>query len=1001
MEEIKKVITIETKKSINGLTSLRKEIKELKGELLGLEEGSKEYNEVLTKLANKTRDLTDLNEAVRYSAQDLGQRLNNLAKVGTGIVSGFSAMQGAVALFGKESEALEKTMIKLQAGIAIVQGLEGIEGLTKSIPALIANFRGVGDTIDKWIGNAINKLDPFNNRLRETANRLAEISSTNLSDINLPGGQVTTTTSSSTGGNVTNITNQQLQDAQKTIVPLNKQYDVLLEKQKASLNNLKQQKVELQNTLNADKARVAELRSFYSTAESDLSKMLKLASKGDKEGANRIADIYRSKGIELADLLEAMSKAKKAGTDLNTEISKNNAELSGLNAQIAKTEVEINKTEKAIKTLSKTTSGFGKTAKSVVSTVGWTLLITAIITAVYKLFDWIKATRDAAKEQKLFNEEIIKTSSNIAGSSLGAFNELAEAYKRVGDSAESKKKFLNDYKEQIDKTGLAINDINDLEEAFVNNTNKYVNAIIARAEIDAYRESITEKTKENLEQVRLIEEDIENIKNSSNSASGQLAYGGLMTGPGQTSQQQNIDALIKGKENEIKNLNEEYNAFVDDVEQKIFDLTNKYSGLWKTNEKGSSTSTTTVKNNIKDELAALRNFIRESELLLMSDKDRELAIVEDKYAQMLSLASDNGMDLTTLEETKAKEISAILQKYRDKDLEDQKKADEERLKQAEEGWNKFQAELKRIRIINSTSNLQEPQEQKYQTNYRTNFSKIFGLYGDYKSNTEDGSSDNRWQSTYQTKDDLINQYNEQIKYNEDFYNLTKSRIERENDLLNEQLLNEQLNAEQRQEIQTTLKENEMALSDAALAKETANTEAYNKLQTSRQQALTATMSVASSLSGSLANVFQTEMNLAEEGSKEQKQYAAAYKAFAVTQAIIDTYSAANAAYASMSGIPIVGPGLGIAAAAAAIASGIANVHQILKADSSGSVSASTPSETSVTPPNINLNPVEYTRNILGDKETDELNQPTKVYVLEQDISDAQNKVKVTESNASF
>lgn len=1001
MEEIKKVITIETKKSINGLTSLRKEIKELKGELLGLEEGSKEYNEVLTKLANKTRDLTDLNEAVRFSAQDLGQRLSNLAKVGTGIVSGFSAMQGAAALFGKESEALEKTMIKLQAGIAIVQGLEGIEGLTKSIPALIANFRGIGDAIDKWIGNAINKLDPFNNRLRETANRLAEISSTNLSDINLPGGQVTTTTSSSTGGNVTNINNQQLQDAQKTIVPLNKQYDVLLEKQKASLNNLKQQKVELQNTLNADKARIDELNKW----NTGMTKLVEVSSKGNFQEAQKIfTDMFGDSVDDAQQLYNKMAEIQNLAKDSNnlkSAISKNEAELKGLNSQIAKTEAQINKTDAAIKQLSKTTSGFGKAAKSVVSTVGWTLLITAIITAIYKLFDWIKATRDAAREQKLFNEEIIKTSSNIAGSSLGAFNELAEAYKRVGDSAESKKKFLNDYKEQIDKTGLAINDINDLEEAFVNNTNKYVNAIIARAEIDAYRESITEKTKENLEQVRLIEEDIENIKNSSNNASGQLAYGGLMTGPGQTSQQQNIDALIKGKENEIKSLNEEYNTFVDDVEQKIFDLTNKYSGLWKTNEKGSSTSTTTVKNNIKDELAALRNFIRESELLLMSDKDRELAIVEDKYAQMLSLASDNGMDLTTLEEAKAKEISAILQKYRDKDLEDQKKADEERLKQAEEGWNKFQAELKRIRIINSTSNLQEPQEQKYQTNYRTNFSKIFGLYGDYKSNTEDGSSDNRWQSTYQTKDDLINQYNEQIKYNEDFYNLTKSRIERENDLLNEQLLNEQLNAEQRQEIQTTLKENEMALSDAALAKETANTEAYNKLQTSRQQALTATMSVASSLSGSLANVFQTEMNLAEEGSKEQKQYAAAYKAFAVTQAVIDTFSAANAAYASMSSIPIVGPGLGIAAAAAAIASGIANVRQILKADSSGSVSASTPSETSVTPPNINLNPVEYTRNILGDKETDALNQPTKVYVTEQDISDVQNKVKVTESNASF
>jgi len=58
---------------------------------------------------------------------------------------------------------------------------------------------------------------------------------------------------------------------------------------------------------------------------------------------------------------------------------------------------------------------------------------------------------------------------------------------------------------------------------------------------------------------------------------------------------------------------------------------------------------------------------------------------------------------------------------------------------------------------------------------------------------------------------------------------------------------------------------------------------------------------------------------------------AAGKAAAIAQATIDTYKAANSAYASMAGIPIVGPALGAAAAAAAIVAGIANVKQIVKA----------------------------------------------------------------------
>ena len=49
---------------------------------------------------------------------------------------------------------------------------------------------------------------------------------------------------------------------------------------------------------------------------------------------------------------------------------------------------------------------------------------------------------------------------------------------------------------------------------------------------------------------------------------------------------------------------------------------------------------------------------------------------------------------------------------------------------------------------------------------------------------------------------------------------------------------------------------------------------------------------------------------------------------AIAQTTISTYQSAVEAYKSLSGIPVVGPALGIAAAAAAIASGIATVKKI-------------------------------------------------------------------------
>lgn len=69
-------------------------------------------------------------------------------------------------------------------------------------------------------------------------------------------------------------------------------------------------------------------------------------------------------------------------------------------------------------------------------------------------------------------------------------------------------------------------------------------------------------------------------------------------------------------------------------------------------------------------------------------------------------------------------------------------------------------------------------------------------------------------------------------------------------------------------------------------------------------------------------------NLATLQSSKSKTLAKVGKAAAVARAIVDTYASANAAYAAMAGIPVVGPALGVAAAGAAIAAGMANVQAI-------------------------------------------------------------------------
>ena len=73
------------------------------------------------------------------------------------------------------------------------------------------------------------------------------------------------------------------------------------------------------------------------------------------------------------------------------------------------------------------------------------------------------------------------------------------------------------------------------------------------------------------------------------------------------------------------------------------------------------------------------------------------------------------------------------------------------------------------------------------------------------------------------------------------------------------------------------------------------------------------------------NTIATVTGMLRQGSKEQM---AVQKAQGLAQAAISSYEAANSAYAALAGIPIVGPALGAAAAAAALAYGLANVAQI-------------------------------------------------------------------------
>lgn len=124
-------------------TSLRQQVRELRKEMESCAVGTDEYNKAFAKLATTMHDYKDQQEALRNSAGDLGAALSNVQGVATGIVSGFSAVNAIMTLTGSNTEDLQKAMVALQAGIALVQGMEGLEGLPKTINNTVTSLKSL------------------------------------------------------------------------------------------------------------------------------------------------------------------------------------------------------------------------------------------------------------------------------------------------------------------------------------------------------------------------------------------------------------------------------------------------------------------------------------------------------------------------------------------------------------------------------------------------------------------------------------------------------------------------------------------------------------------------------------------------------------------------------------------------------------------------------------------------------------------------------------------
>lgn len=109
--------------------TLKQQIKEAEKEAIKFGDAtSKEAIEAAKKVAMLKEQFADFKD--RVDAFHPEAKFQAVAKLASGIAGGFGAAQGAMALFGSESEDVQKALLKVQAALALSQGLNEIKGLT-------------------------------------------------------------------------------------------------------------------------------------------------------------------------------------------------------------------------------------------------------------------------------------------------------------------------------------------------------------------------------------------------------------------------------------------------------------------------------------------------------------------------------------------------------------------------------------------------------------------------------------------------------------------------------------------------------------------------------------------------------------------------------------------------------------------------------------------------------------------------------------------------------
>ena len=1000
----------------NVFKSPRQRIKEMRDELAQLEEGTDAYNQKLRELAQLTGDQTRLNEQLRYSSADLGDVIGNVAGVAQGLVGGLGAIQGVMALFGEEDHYAE-TIQNLTAIMAIVQGLGALEGLRDKIKGLSDAWKGFKKSAEGTSG----AISGMNEGLKSTAGTSEQVSSSVTRTSN-----VLATMTQNVQRNEEAIKKQSLSLEEANtmmdeyianISKRGKPSEEQTETEKILVDYFGKETIELEKQLSITKQKLQYQRNLLELAQIHY---------------NDVVDIYKTDAKTIAIEKENLETIQRRIKFLEESEARKTDRLAQLRAENKATQDVVKTEEKQVGLIANLTEWFKKLWNE-------TLNVDRVNKSLNKSFRAMGASeRFAADGAKLLSLGLKGIKAAIAATGIGALvvlsGELINLLFKGVDALKGWISGANKAKRQADELKSAMDALNESFEA----TNDAVDFEVRKMEAmgKSYEDIYNYKKK-------YLQQQIQEVKQIMASSE---AYQRFLTLTDKQKKKSKFEGIVEAAtdlQERLKDLEKQLNRLNED--KVVHDLADKAKKDDEDLEKAGTKAGTSIKKSTDDAAESLKKYRDElkktideyNNLITGLDRERESPIdrIKREYQERMDLADRAEKAETDLLKSQLDEREISREEYERKSLEIAQKYSEGRLKIQRKETEEGKRELAKQANDRAQAELQAMRKQyeAYQKQMQ-NQDKLGAAEADIEKYS-DPDRRNVWKylfwgdsdklSAKKDMDDIKNYYSSMLDNLNTRHNSFMNSLKEQGSVWEGIMNDETLDMDTRAKAQQNYLDIKMQMQDAETENMIRNKEIQAeqlKAEDARWQLHIANIkqytqemvSSTTSLFSSMADIYEQDYENKKDGDEKSQRIAKkSFKkaqALRIAEATINTLNGAIGGYTQAVqayGVPW-GVVLGAATAASVTAAGMAQIQKIRSTqfDSSGSSLGS--GGTTFQLPQIEQYEPTYTQNVTQESDTDRLMNAisegmskTQLYVSVTDINNVQNKVRVTENEASW